>query len=150
MKSFIFSLTAVVAISFTSVAFGAYEPYRFKCVYDANTDGMVTVTSKVDPDMDNMTLSFVSSINGQISEMEAQNVFVYYKDEEMNEDTKKVIAEMAKKLNIDQSQWFTTTEFVMMTEQILWTFYKFNSEKGTLGIGTYVLASGFGTYTECK
>lgn len=147
-------LIAVLLLSNISFAKTGYEPFKFSCVYDASTDGMITLTSYIDPDIDKWTMTLQSSIYPKIDTVEAESAYVYTIDEEVDSETQNAIDALSKKLKINSNQWYTTTDITVLlnpeVEESKMRIFKFNSNENTLGIGIYTTYLGHSYYTVCK
>jgi len=139
-----------------NLALAEYEPYKFSCVYDASSDGMITLTSYIDPDIDKWTVTTQSSIYPKVDSAEAESAYVYSKDEEVDSETQNAMNALIKKLKIDSSKLFSTTDITMtqtedeISMDVLMRIFKFNSKDGTLGIGIYTTYADQKYYTVCK
>jgi|GEM_PF-1788085 len=146
MKLMILLLTFM---SGTAMASG-YEPFKFRCVYNSG-EGLITATSKINPDNDAWTFLLKSSVNNKSETLEAASAYVYVRDEKTDPKTEKIVKALAAKLRINSDKWFTTTDITLFEGQPTeMRFFKFNSKTGTLGIGIHAERDGQDVLTKCK
>lgn len=134
----------------TATAHADYDPFNFKCVYDATSDGMITLTTDIRPDTADFSISMKSDQQEETTTFEAQHVFVHYPSEIPAENLKHV-QKLAQVLKIDWSSVFTVTDVLLAFTpgQVEMSVYKFSTENSDLGIGIHSVVFGNSYYTPC-
>ncbi len=145
-----FCLTILAFIFTSGFARAEYEPFYFQCVYDASSDGMITVTTDIDPDVNDLMIHLKSDLRQEAEVLEAEHVYIYRPDE-IPAENQESIQKVLELLNIDLKEVFTFTEVKIpfADDRTFMTFYKVNSYTGDLGIGVHSHIFGNDYYTRC-